>query len=233
MNFLRVPEPELMQDLSQVIAYAEADFSDSEDSLISGLNEYLVMTGKILGSESLIVDLGCGPGNITERLSRKWPTASIFGIDGSQAMLAIARSREEKGKSKGELINLSYCCWDISLIAQGRLSFGKPVDLVISNSLLHHIYDPSNFWKALSYLTAKETVHFHRDLRRPSTFDKAIALQKTYLRNAPEVLVKDYLASLRAAFTIEEVKEQINNQGLDHLNVYEMDDRYLEVVGTF
>ncbi len=233
MSMVRFPEPELMQDLHQVRAYSEADFSNSEDSLIARLDEYLIMKGKTLGSDSLIVDLGCGPGNITERLSCKWPKARIVGIDGSQAMLAMARSRAEKRKSNGDLILVSYVCCDISLIANGQLNLSKPVDLVVSNSLLHHICDPSLFWKAVSCLTAKHSVHFHRDLRRPSTFEKAIALQKTYLKDAPEVLVKDYLCSLCAAFTIKEVKEQINSERLEQLNVYEVDDRYLEVVGIF
>ena len=227
----RFPEPELMQDLHQVRAYSEADFSASEDSLIASIDEYLLLKGKIICSESLIVDLGCGPGNITERFSYKWPTAKIIGIDGSQAMLSIARSRAEDARKKGDLTNVNYLCWDMFSIANGKLHLEKPIDLVVSNSLLHHLYDPALFWKVLGYLTDENTVNFHRDLRRPSTFENAIALQKTYLKDAPDVLVKDYLSSLRAAFTIEEVKEQINSQRLDHFEVYEIEDRYLEVVG--
>lgn len=89
----RVLEPELMQDLLQVQAYAEADFSESENSLIKRIEEILDLESKQLGSKSLIVDLGCGPGNITERLSTRWPFSKILGIDGSEAMLAVARPR--------------------------------------------------------------------------------------------------------------------------------------------
>lgn len=39
------------------------------------------------------VDLGCGPGNSTELLVRRFPKARITGIDRSQAMLAAARLR--------------------------------------------------------------------------------------------------------------------------------------------
>lgn len=40
-----------------------------------------------------IVDLGCGPGNSTELLVRRFPNAAVTGIDLSEAMLASARER--------------------------------------------------------------------------------------------------------------------------------------------
>ncbi|HMA49717.1 MAG TPA: trans-aconitate 2-methyltransferase [Magnetospirillaceae bacterium] len=40
-----------------------------------------------------IIDLGCGPGNITEWLQRRWPRARITGVDSSREMLDSARAR--------------------------------------------------------------------------------------------------------------------------------------------
>lgn len=40
-----------------------------------------------------VIDLGCGPGNITEWLKKRWPAARITGIDSSLEMLASARQR--------------------------------------------------------------------------------------------------------------------------------------------
>ena len=39
-----------------------------------------------------VVDLGCGPGNVTAILKQRWPDAAVLGIDGSAAMLNMARA---------------------------------------------------------------------------------------------------------------------------------------------
>jgi trans-aconitate 2-methyltransferase len=46
-----------------------------------------------LRSAGRIVDVGCGPGNSTELLNRRFPQADILGIDTSPAMLDAARAR--------------------------------------------------------------------------------------------------------------------------------------------
>ena len=40
-----------------------------------------------------VVDLGCGPGNSTELLAQRFPSAAIEGVDSSAAMLVDARAR--------------------------------------------------------------------------------------------------------------------------------------------
>lgn len=40
-----------------------------------------------------VVDLGCGPGNLTAALTERWPDAAVAGIDSSASMVEAARQR--------------------------------------------------------------------------------------------------------------------------------------------
>jgi trans-aconitate 2-methyltransferase len=46
-----------------------------------------------LADAARAVDLGCGPGNSTELVARRFPGAAVLGIDNSEPMLASARER--------------------------------------------------------------------------------------------------------------------------------------------
>ena len=227
----RVKEPELMDSPEQSEAYAEADFSSSEEALINGLGKYLQTIKKNVDQATLIVDLGCGPGNISEKLAMRWPSAHVLGIDGSLEMLKIARKRSESSASGLNRSSLSYELASLKSIIKKSDKFNVNADIVISNSVLHHVHNPSEFWNGLKVLSCQNVVHYHRDLKRPDCIEDAIYLQEKYLPDAPEILKKDFLASLCASFTIQEVKDQLNKFGLNTLKVSDSEEHYLEIFG--
>ena len=73
----------------------------------------------------------------------------------------------------------------------------------------------------------------HRDLRRPSNEQEVDELCDRYVDSAPPVLQRDFRASLIAAFTADEIREQLDQAGLGHLTVMEIGDRYLEIYGQW
>ena len=62
----RRPEPELMDSEVQTLAYAEADFNESN----SLFTERFLARFPRLPEHGRLADLGCGPGDITIRLAR-------------------------------------------------------------------------------------------------------------------------------------------------------------------
>lgn len=52
---------------------------------------FLDLLGRIGASDPRrVVDLGCGPGNLTALLSQRWPSAAVEGLDSSAEMIAAA-----------------------------------------------------------------------------------------------------------------------------------------------
>ena len=228
----RITEPELMENPDQVKAYANANFSESDSMVINGLEKYMQKLGKSLNKSNLILDVACGPGNISERLAKNWPFVKVLGIDGSRQMLAKAKKNLNANIRKNFLSNLNYELIDINSIAIGEKSFPFQADVLVSNSALHHFHFPNRFWNALKMLGNKNCIHIHRDLRRPISSQAVFEIQEQYLPNSPEILKKDFLASLRASFTVDEVKQQLVNAGLSKLDVFQVDEIYLEIIGS-
>src|SRR5688500_689691 len=74
-----------------------------------------------------VVDLGCGPGNLTEALTRRWPRALVEGIDWSREMIA-----EAQAKTAG----VEYHVGDVREYLPG-----DDVDVIVSNALLQWVPD--------------------------------------------------------------------------------------------
>ena len=228
----RTVEPELMDDPLQVLAYAQADFRASDQALVDRLVEIF---GESLGDGPgpRLVDLGCGPGNISFLLAERFPQASVLGLDGAAAMLEVAeRELADRGLADRDLAKrLGFAQ---VLLGPESLPFGG-FTAVVSNSLLHHLHDPQALWRHLRPLAAPGAAIYIKDLRRPATPEAALALQQMHLASAPPVLQRDYLASLHAAFEPAEVEAQLRLAGLpmgkQGLQVAALDDRSLEVWG--
>lgn len=216
----RRPEPELMLGQHQVAAYAAADFASGDQALIDRLMALFPS-----GMGDRLVDLGCGPGNITFRLAAAVEAAQVLGIDGSEPMLALARAARAQHPDLEPRVAFSCHVLPDRALPQG-------FSAVVSNSLLHHLHGPQVLWAAVCQLAQVGAAIYIKDLRRPATPEAVLALRDRYLANAPAVLQRDYVASLHAAFTAAEVQQQLVDACLaDQLQVAEVDDRYLEIWG--
>ena len=228
----RVPEPELMEEKEQVISYDEADFSEGEVNLINQINQYLLKKNISLGEKDLIVDLGCGPGNISEKLAIKWPDTEVVGIDGSKKMILRAEENKAISTNRENLNNLSYVCSDIKDIKSINFLLKKEISLLVSNSLIHHITYLKDFFKVIRSLSSNKTINFHKDLKRPLNEKSALELKAQCSKKYNEILTNDYYASLRASYTLKELKNFTLVNDLSSLEVFEDGDKYLIVYGN-
>ncbi len=72
-----------------------------------------------------VVDLGCGPGNLTALLAARWPDASVEGLDSSPEMIAAAR-RDVPGIG-----------FDVADLREWQPP--EPVDVLVSNATLQWV----------------------------------------------------------------------------------------------
>ncbi|MFB6261347.1 MAG: SAM-dependent methyltransferase, partial [Thiohalorhabdaceae bacterium] len=107
-----------------------------------------------------------------------------------------------------------------------------PFSAVVSNSLLHHLHQPGVLWQAIKRVAGKGTAVYLMDLQRPDSAEQAADLVARYAEDEPEQLRSDFYNSLLAAFTPDEVRNQLSHAGLVGLAVEVSSDRHLLVRGT-
>jgi trans-aconitate 2-methyltransferase len=83
-----------------------------------------------------VVDLGCGPGQLTAALAERWPEATVLGIDSSEEMIRAATAAGYGGEGLAE--RLRFAVGDVRDFKPDR-----PVDVIISNAVLQWV--PEHF----------------------------------------------------------------------------------------
>lgn len=197
----RILEPELMEDEEQVQAYTRADFSDSNSAFVDRLLSAL--PGKVY----TCLDLGCGPAPLDVLLCHRLPGVRITAVDGSAAMVGQAR----------RLIAGEGCEKQISVLQDLIPGLDLPdhrFDVVFSKDVLHHLADPAPLWNEALRLLRPGGCLVVADLVRPASRQAAHALVERYAAAEAPLLQEDFLNSLLAAFTMEEVREQVRAAGL-------------------
>jgi len=214
----RIPEPELMTDEAQAIAYANADFEEPHNHFIELLKESI---GDQLPDSGTAMDLGCGAADISIRFAKAFPNYQIDALDGAEAMLAEGVKAVNASGSTQRIHLIEAYLQETTLV-------NMEYDLIFSNSLLHHLHDPMLLWNAIKNAKGKPSV-FIMDLMRPENDDMVDTLADKYARNEPEVLQRDFHNSLKAAFTPEEVVLQLAPAGLEGFKVTVVSDRHMTI----
>ncbi len=215
----RAPEPDLMNDFEQARAYALADFEEPHNHFIELFKNQFPKN-----INSAVLDLGCGPADITIRFARAFPDCRIYGVDGATRMLQFARNQIDHQGLHERIKLIQALLPDVDLPLQH-------FDTIISNSLLHHLVDPMAMWQMVNTYTSSGSRLFIMDLHRPESPQQARAMVDQYAVGEPEILQQDFYNSLLAAYRVGEIKQQITDAGIDYLSVDLVSDRHLVISG--
>ena len=216
----RILEPELMNDKAQAEAYAAADFEQSDKLIIEAFDVYFPGT-EIKGS---ILDLGCGPGNISFQVAKRFPDCHVLGIDGATEMIRLANERRIRERLQDRITFITGIIPD-TMIPQAHYS------AIVSNSFLHHLHYPDVLWSTVKQNASPNTKIVIIDLFRPQTKEDALTIVKKYSGDEPEILQHDFYHSLLAAFTPEEIEQQLVCAGMTELKVKTITDRHVLIYG--
>ena len=217
----RILEPELMEEHEQAKAYALADFENSNSLFVNLFNtKFPDHPG-----DGYTLDLGCGPGDIMIRMAKKYPKMLLHGVDGSEEMLEFAL-KDTKEASLSERVKYYK-----GIVPGVRLPVEK-YQSIISNSLLHHLHKPQVLWEEIRKKADKDAYILIMDLFRPESTQAAAEIVEKYSGDEPEVLKRDFYNSLLAAFTVDEIKDQLKQMNLI-FDVELVSDRHVLVWGRY
>ena len=217
----RVVEPELMDDAAQARAYAEADFEEPNARFVALFAQHV----GALPAGAAVLDLGCGPGDITLRIAAANPGVEVHGLDGSEAMLEFGRKALAAAPALQRRVRF------IRDFVPGAALPRALYEAVVSNSLLHHLHEPAGLWRMIRAHAAPGAPVLVMDLMRPRDEAAARELVEQHAAGEPEVLQRDFYNSLLAAFELGEVRLQLAAAGLGHFTVEAASDRHLVVRG--
>jgi len=220
-RFARIPEPELMLGEEQARAYAAADFESAHAAYPRLFKERFPDFPR----RAVVLDLGCGPCDVTRRFARLSQGWRLHAVEGSPAMLAQARRMLTRRRLQQRVVLIQGTLPGLTLPR-------KRYDVILATNLLHHLPDPRSLWKTVKSFSAHGTLLFVADLRRPRTQREARRLVEQHARGEPAVLRRDFHHSLLASFTPAEVARQLEAAGLSRLTVEALDDRHLLVHGA-
>jgi 2-polyprenyl-3-methyl-5-hydroxy-6-metoxy-1,4-benzoquinol methylase len=217
----RVAEPhELMLSTDQAQAYGTADLTRFNGTLLDAFQFHFASF-----STGTVLDLGCGAADISIRFARTYPAAKVVGVDGSPAMLAFARECVKKS-GLGAQIELRH-----GFLPGASLELGS-YDAVVANSLLHHLWDPADLWRAISNCIRPGTAVMVVDLIRPNAPEQATKLVKEYAGRGHPVVQQDLYHSLCAAYTVEDTREQIRDADMGWIHVEAVSELQMKAWGV-
>jgi AGZA family xanthine/uracil permease-like MFS transporter len=210
---MRTLEPEVMDSEEEASAYDDMDHTAVNRAFVDDL-----LAGGPVGER--VVDLGTGTALIPIELCSRLDDVRAMGIDASVEMLDLARRRLEMA-GMIERIQLTHA--DVKTLENVETAMA---DTVISNTLLHHLPEPSKAVASAIRIVAPGGRIFIRDLARPTTHAEIERLVETHAAGESDLGKRMLGDSLRAALTLQEARVMFASFGFPADSVKMTSDRH-------
>jgi ubiquinone/menaquinone biosynthesis C-methylase UbiE len=214
----RMIEPEVMDSDDDACDYDAMDHAAVNRAFVADFLTAARQAAVSLDVE--VLDLGTGTAQIPIELCAQHPQAHVLAIDLAESMLRLARANVAvRGLSERIAIER---------IDAKRLPFpDASMAVVMSNSIVHHIPEPrGTLAEALRVLKSPGGLIFVRDLSRPYDERQVRELVDTYAAGTNDHQRQLFEASLRAALSLEEIRDLVAQLGIDPVTVQATSDRH-------
>lgn len=212
MSIQRVLEAEVMDTVEEAMAYDAMNHDEVNRQFVSDLIEAGFTRGDVL-------DLGTGTALIPVELCKQITDARVMAIDLSDNMLNIARNNIELA---GSIDQIQLDRVDAKSMPYDDGTF----DCVLSNSIIHHLPEPSAAIAESVRVVRTGGLLFFRDLLRPDEDARVDELVAMYASEEPDHGRQMFADSLRAALTLDEVRDMVAAFGFAADTVKATSDRH-------
>jgi ubiquinone/menaquinone biosynthesis C-methylase UbiE len=213
----RVLEPEAMDSPDEARAYDTMDHREVNRAFVADLLAAQRRAAVPLHAE--VLDLGTGTAQIPIELCAQNPRARVVAVDMAGEMLAVAAENLAR-QGVGSRVTLERADAKKLPHASGRFT------IVMSNSIVHHVPDPSAVLVEAVRVVARPGLIFVRDLARPRDLAQLEWLVDTYAAGATDHQRQLFDASLHAALSVQEVRELVSQLGFATDGVSATSDRH-------
>lgn len=209
----RVLEPEVMDSWEEAVEYDAMDFTEVNTAFAESVIE--------LGPHfpAKVLDVGTGTARIPVLIAAKCPQWQIWGIDLAQNMLQLGLQHVKNAGLEQQIF--------LETVDAKKMPYSDgQFQMVVSNSLVHHLPDPLRFFHEIARVLQPQGAIFIRDLIRPVDVETVDALVASIGAEYDEQQKKLFRDSLHAALTLDEVRDLIEQANLSDVKVYQSSDRH-------
>lgn len=217
MSLARVLEPEVMDSPQEARDYDSMDHAEVNRLFVSDLLAFLTTLPEQERFD--VLDLGTGTAQIPIEFCRQSPEGRILAVDAAIEMLELARYNIELA-SVTTRVQLAHGDAKQLLYPAGMF------DIVMSNSIVHHLPEPAIALAEAVRVLKPGGVIFFRDLLRPASDAEVTRLVELYAGQGNELQRALFDASLRAALTVAEVQAIVTPLGYPAESVVMTSDRH-------